>query len=83
MESGGFGDLGILSTIFVDMLVLLVSLNTDLQLTLESFVAKCEAAGMRISTSEFEGRVLCWKRMNYSLHGREDLSEYPGGRVVE
>lgn len=83
MESGGFGDLGILSTISVDKLVLLVSLNTDLQLTLESFVAECEAARMRISTSEFEGRVRCWKRMNYSLRGREDLSEYPGGRVLE
>lgn len=83
MEGGGFGDLGILSTISVGKLVLLVSLNADLQLTLQSFVAECEAAGMRISTSEFEGRVLCWKRMNYSLRGREDLSEFPGGRVLE
>lgn len=83
MESGGFSDLGIPSTISVDKLVLLVSLNIDLQLTLESFVAECEAAGMKIRTSEFEGRVLCWKWMNYSLHGREDLSEYLGGHVPE
>lgn len=54
-----FGDLRIPSTISVDKLVLLASLNSDLQLTLESFVAECEAVRMKISTSEFEGRVLC------------------------
>lgn len=50
-----FGDLRIPSTISVDKLALLASLNSDLQLTLESFVA----VRMKISASEFEGRVLC------------------------
>lgn len=46
---------------FADDLVLLVSSVRDLQHTLEWFAAKCETAGMRVSTSKSEAMVLCWK----------------------
>lgn len=42
-------------------MVLLASSSHDLQLVLGLFAAKCEEAGMRISTSKFEAMALSWK----------------------
>ncbi|KAL3970507.1 aldehyde oxidase [Sarotherodon galilaeus] len=50
-----------------DDVVLLVSSNDGLQLALEQFAAKCEAAGMRISTSKSEAMVLSRKRVEGPL----------------
>ncbi|KAI3370691.1 hypothetical protein L3Q82_007248 [Scortum barcoo] len=46
-----------------DVVVLLASSNQDLQHVLGWFAAKCEAAGMRISTSKSEAMVLDRKRV--------------------
>ena len=46
-----FSGLRILFLLFVDVMSLLVSLKGDLQLVVDGFVAKYEAAGVRISTS--------------------------------
>lgn len=80
----GSGDFRILAVFSADKLVLVDSLNSDLKPTLESFVAQCEAAKMNLSTSMFVARVLCWERMDYALHVREDLLEfkYHGSRVT-
>ena len=51
VEGVRFGDLRIGSLLFADDVVLLASSGRDLQLSLERFAAECEAAGMRISTS--------------------------------
>ena len=48
VEGVGFSDLRIPSLLFADDVVLLASLNSDLQLPLGWFVAECEAMGMRI-----------------------------------
>lgn len=40
----------------------LALLSSKLQLTLGCFEAKCEAAGMKISTSKSEAMVFSWKR---------------------
>lgn len=49
-----------MSLLFV---VYVASFNDDLRVTLGQFVAKCEVAGMRISTSKSEAMALCWKRV--------------------
>lgn len=64
MEGFGSGDFRILAMFSAGKLVFVDSLNSDLQPTLESFVAECEAAKMKISTSVFVARVPCWKRMD-------------------
>lgn len=43
---------------FSNDIVLLALLCRDLQLSLESFAGKCEAAGIRISASKSEAMVL-------------------------
>uniref|UniRef100_A0A3P8RJK0 Reverse transcriptase domain-containing protein n=1 Tax=Astatotilapia calliptera TaxID=8154 RepID=A0A3P8RJK0_ASTCA len=51
-EGFHFVGLRISSLLFADDVVLLASLSEGLQLALEQFTAQCEAAGMRISTSQ-------------------------------
>ena len=48
--------------LFADDVVLLASSEHDLQRALEWFAAKCEAVGMRVSTSKSEAIVLCRNR---------------------
>ena len=73
MEGVGFGDLWIPSLLFADDVVLLASWNSDLQLSFGRFAAECEAAGMRISTSESEVMVLSWKRVDRPIRVGEQL----------
>lgn len=47
----------------VDDVVLMASLGGALQLTLEQFIAECEAAGTRISMSNSVAMVLNRKRV--------------------
>lgn len=54
-----FDDHKIMSALFADYAILTVS---DLQLLLESFKAKCEAPGMKISVYKSEAMVLSWIR---------------------
>ncbi len=61
-ESVWFGD----RRICVSAL-LLASSRCDLQHTLGRFAAKCEAVGMKVSTSKSEAMVLCWKKVDCSL----------------
>lgn len=63
VEGVRFGDLRIKSLLFADDVVLLASSGRDLQLSLDRFAAKCEAAGMKISTSKSETMVLSRKRV--------------------
>ena len=58
VEGVNFKGLQIPSLLFADMVVLLASTNSDLQLTLGGFAAKCDVVGMRISTSKSELMVL-------------------------
>ncbi|XP_068187802.1 insulin receptor substrate 1-B [Antennarius striatus] len=62
-EGVRFGDHRISSLLFEDDVVLLASLNLDLQRALERFAAECDASGMRISTSKSEAMVLDRKRV--------------------
>lgn len=64
VEGVKFKRLRILLLLFV---LLLTSLNSKLQLMLGCFAAKCEAAGMKISTSKSEAMVLSWKRFTEEL----------------
>ncbi|KAI3366445.1 hypothetical protein L3Q82_000587 [Scortum barcoo] len=58
-EGVRFGNHRISSLLFADdVVVLMASSGQDLQHVLERFAAKCEAAGMRISTSKSEAMVL-------------------------
>ena len=69
VEGVRFGDLRIGSLLFADDVVLLASLDRDLQLSLDRFTAECKAAGMRISTSKSESMVLNRKRVECTLRG--------------
>jgi len=62
-----FGDLRIGSLLFADDVVLLALSGRDLQLLLERFAAKCEAAGIRISPCKSETMVLSRKRVECPL----------------
>ena len=62
-EGVRFGDNTILSLLFADDVVVLASSSQDLQHALGRFAAKCEAAGMRFSTSKSEAMVLSQKRV--------------------
>ena len=55
------------SLLFADDVELLASLSGALQLLLEWFAAKCEAIGMRISTSKSETMVHSQKRVDCPL----------------
>ena len=57
-EGVNFGGSQIPSLLFADDVVLLASSNSDLQLSLAWFATKCQAVGMRISTSKSEAMVL-------------------------
>ena len=48
-------------------MVFLASSNSYLQLSLQQFAAKCEAAGMRFSASKSEAMVLSRKRVDCPL----------------
>ena len=72
MEGFQFGGLRISSLLFADDALLLAPSGEDLQLSLEWFAGKCEAAGMRISPSKSETMVLSQKRVGCLLQvGRE------------
>lgn len=58
MEDAQFGGFRIASLPFADDVVLLALLSCDLMVALGQFVAKCEAAEMRINTSNSEAMVL-------------------------
>ncbi|MDF4304923.1 reverse transcriptase domain-containing protein, partial [Vibrio parahaemolyticus] len=51
----------------------LVPSSSDLQLSLRRFIAECEAAGMRISTSKSEAMVLSRKRVDCPLQVRGEV----------
>ncbi|KAK3551381.1 hypothetical protein QTP70_016644 [Hemibagrus guttatus] len=67
LEGVRFGDHRISSLIFADDVVLLASSGLDLQHALGRFAAKCEAAGMRVSTSKSEAMVLDRKKVACTL----------------
>ena len=62
-----FGGLRIASLLFANAVVLMASLFCDLQLSLDWLASKCEATGMRISTSKSEALVLCRKQIDCLL----------------
>ena len=66
-EGVWFGSRWISFLLFTVCVVLLAPLNQDLQHVLGQFAAKCEAAGMRISTSMSESLVLYRKKVACSL----------------
>ncbi|TWW74447.1 R2DM Retrovirus-related Pol polyprotein from type II retrotransposable element [Takifugu flavidus] len=72
-EGVQFGDLRIGSLVFADDVVLLASSARDLQLSLDRFVAACEAAGMKISTSKSEAMVLNRKKVECLLRVKEEI----------
>ena len=82
VERIGFGGLRIPSLLFVDDVVLLASLNGDLQLSLGTFTANAEAGGMKISTSKSEAVVLSLKMVVCPLRGGGE-SPSPCGRFQE
>nr|XP_049578940.1 vacuolar protein sorting-associated protein 4A isoform X1 [Syngnathus scovelli]XP_049578941.1 vacuolar protein sorting-associated protein 4A isoform X1 [Syngnathus scovelli]XP_049578942.1 vacuolar protein sorting-associated protein 4A isoform X1 [Syngnathus scovelli]XP_049578943.1 vacuolar protein sorting-associated protein 4A isoform X1 [Syngnathus scovelli]XP_049578944.1 vacuolar protein sorting-associated protein 4A isoform X1 [Syngnathus scovelli]XP_049578945.1 vacuolar protein sorting- len=73
VEGVRFGDLSIASLLFADDVVLLASSGRDLQLSLERFAAKCEAVGMRVSTSKSESMVLDRKRVECPLRIGDEI----------
>ncbi|KAI3374597.1 hypothetical protein L3Q82_021177 [Scortum barcoo] len=62
-EGVRFGNHRISSLLFADDVVLMASSGQDLQHVLGWFAAKCEVAGMRISTSKSEAMVIDRKRV--------------------
>ncbi|KAL4006357.1 guanylate cyclase activator 1 [Sarotherodon galilaeus] len=72
-EGFHLGGLRISSLLFTDDVVLLASLDDGLQLAVEPFTAKCEAVGMRISTSKSEAMVLTRKRVECPLWVRDEF----------
>lgn len=54
-------------------MVLLASVSHDLQAAVGQFIAKCETAGMRMSTSQSEAAVLSQKRVKCPLQVGNDL----------
>ncbi len=71
VEGVRFSCLRITSLLFADDVVLLASSNSDLQLSRRQFTAECEAAEMRISTSETV--VLSQRRVDCQLQVGEEL----------
>ena len=72
-NSEWFDHLRIGPLLFADDVVLLVSSSGDFQLSPDWFTAKCEAVGMRISTSKSETMVLSQKRVECSLRFGTDV----------
>lgn len=52
----GMGNFRVSLLLFTDYIVLLPSNGHDLHYALERLAAKCEAAGMRVSSSDSEGK---------------------------
>ena len=76
VEGVRFSDLWIPSLLFADDVVLLASLNSDLQFSLRRFAAKCQVAGMRINTSKSEAMVFSLNRVDCPLQvGKELFSQ--------
>lgn len=59
----------IISLLFADDAVLFTFLNLNLQLVLRLFLAKCDVAGMRISTSKFNAIGLNRKKVACHFQG--------------
>ncbi|KAK3522284.1 hypothetical protein QTP86_001721 [Hemibagrus guttatus] len=72
LEGVQFGDQRISLLLFVDDVVLLAPSSLDLQHALGHFVAECEMAGMRVSTSKSEAMVLDRKNVACTLQVREE-----------
>ncbi|XP_047433428.1 uncharacterized protein LOC125003504 [Mugil cephalus] len=71
-EPEGLGsDPRISSLLFADDVVILASLNYDLQLLLRQFVARCEATVMKMSISKSEAMVLSWIKVDCPLRTDE------------
>ena len=68
-----FGGVRISSLSFVDEVALLAPSGGDLQLSLEQFAVKCEAAGIQMSTSKSETMVVSQKRVEFLLWVGSDL----------
>lgn len=85
LENFRFTCLRIASLPFGDDVVLLASLSSDLQQSLERFAANCEAAGMRISISTSEAVVLS-QMVNCPFHVGNELvprvKEFKNVRVL-
>ncbi|TWW62666.1 hypothetical protein D4764_04G0013130 [Takifugu flavidus] len=73
VEGVEFGGRKLLSLLFADDVVLLVPSNRDLQQMLGRFESECEAAGMRISTSKSESKVLARKKVECLLRVGEEV----------
>lgn len=71
-EGDWLGGLRSLSLLFADDVLLLASLSDDLKEALERFVADCEAAGMKINTSNYKAMLLSKKMVEWV--GNESLS---------
>ena len=62
-EGVWFGNLRIASLLFAGDVVLLASSSQDLQHPLDRFIAECEAARMKVSSSKSEAMVHNWKKV--------------------
>lgn len=76
-EGFHFGGLRLLSQLFADDMVLLVSPGGGLPLTLEWFASECKAMVMRINTSKSEAMFLSRKRLE--CPGQEQVAAPSGG----
>ncbi len=71
-----FGGLRISLLLFTDDVVLMAPSVCDPQHLMDQFAAECEVAGMRISTSTSEAKVLCRKQVDGPLRvGNESLPQ--------
>ena len=68
-EGVQFGNIRVASLLFADDVVLLASPSQDFQLTLERFMAKCEAAGMKVNSFDSEANVLNRKKVGCFVRG--------------
>ena len=59
--------LKITSLLFGDIVVLLASLNEDLQQFLGQFAGRCESTDMKIGTFQFQTMAFSWKRIDFPL----------------
>ena len=81
VEGVQFGDLRIRSLLFADDMVLFTSSVRDLQLFLDRLAAKCEEAGMKISTTKSEAMVLSPKKGGVPFTGRGDSAPSRGLQI--
>ena len=76
-------DLTITSLLFADDVVLMASSVVDLQCSLDQFAAECEAAGMRISTSNSEAMALSRKAVDCLLQNETEMGNESLPQVKE